>query len=186
MTGILKDTWSDLVYAARSLSKARTFTVVCIVSLGIGIVPVIAVPYVARIPQMPPPGVNTKGLVEVITTTVESRQAADDRAGSEQVTIITKALADRLFPNAGPDAAIGKRLTFGEAKGDAPPQTLTIIGVTGDFPTSQMDADRAQLLLPLSQTSTLRPKSITTDESGIRLPDLFLIARSAAGNHPGR
>src|SRR5262249_43435812 len=48
-----------------------------IVSLGIGMAPVIAVPYVARIPRMPPPGVNTEGLVEVITTTVGSRQAAN-------------------------------------------------------------------------------------------------------------
>ena len=32
---------------------------------------------------------------------------------------------------------IGKRLTFGAADGDTPPQTLTIIGVTGDFPTSR-------------------------------------------------
>jgi len=65
------------VYAARSLVKARAFTFVCIVSLGIGMAPVIAVPYGARILKMPPPGVNTKGLVEVITTTVGSRRAAN-------------------------------------------------------------------------------------------------------------
>jgi hypothetical protein len=69
--------WSDLVYAARPLAKARAFTFVCIVSLGIGMAPVIAVPYAARIPRMPPPGVNTEGLVEVITTTVGSRRAAN-------------------------------------------------------------------------------------------------------------
>jgi len=39
----------DLVHAARSLAKARAFTFVCVVSLGIGMVPVIAVPYIARI-----------------------------------------------------------------------------------------------------------------------------------------
>jgi predicted permease len=112
----------------------------------------------------------------------------DDSVGSEQVTIITKPLADRLFPNAGAGEAIGKRLTFGTAgangAGDTPPKTLTIIGVTGDFPTSQMSTDRAQLLLPLAQQSNIRPKSITTDESGNRLPDLMLIARSAAGEQP--
>src|SRR5689334_22945751 len=64
---MFKGIWSDLVYAARSLVKARAFTFVCIVSLGIGMAPVIAVPYVTRIPQLPPPGVNTEGLVEVIT-----------------------------------------------------------------------------------------------------------------------
>jgi predicted permease len=114
--------------------------------------------------------------------------SGDDSVGSEQVTIITKPLADRLLPNAGVGEAIGKRLTFGAAgangDGGPPPQTLTIIGVTGDFPTSQMSTDRAQLLLPLAQQSNIRPKSITTDESGNRLPDLMLIARSAAGEQP--
>jgi predicted permease len=112
----------------------------------------------------------------------------DDRVGSQQVTIITKPLADRLFPNAGAGEAIGKQLIFGTAgangTGGTPPETLTIIGVTGDFPTSQMSTDRAQLLLPLAQQSNIRPKSITTDESGNRLPDLMLIARSAAGEQP--
>ena len=37
----------------------------------------------------------------------------DDSAGAEKVTIVTKPLADRLFPNAGAAEAIGKRLTFG-------------------------------------------------------------------------
>lgn len=111
----------------------------------------------------------------------------DDRIGSEPVTIITKPLADRLFLKGGVGEAIGKRLTFGagaNAAGDTRPQTLTIIGVTADFPTSQMSTDRAQLLLPLAQQSNLRPKSITTDESGVRLPDLTLIARSAPGERP--
>lgn len=115
--------------------------------------------------------------------------SGDDSAGAEPVTIITKSLADRLFPNAGVGEAMGKRLLFG-AGGvnggvDTPPQTLTIIGVTGDFPTTQMDTDRAQLLTPLAQ-SDIRPKSITTDESGNRLPDLMLIARSAPGEEPGK
>src|SRR5262245_18967547 len=77
IVNMFKGIWSDLVHAARSLAKARAFTFVCIVSLGIGMAPVIAVPYVARIPRMPPPGVNTQGLVEVITTTVGPRRAAN-------------------------------------------------------------------------------------------------------------
>src|ERR1700752_609632 len=72
---MFKGIWSDLVYAARSLAKAPAFTIVCIVSLGIGMVPVIAVPYLARIPKTPPPGVKTEGLVEVITTATKSRKA---------------------------------------------------------------------------------------------------------------
>src|SRR5215813_8024315 len=37
---MFKGIWSDFVYAARSLAKARAFTFVCIVSLGIGMAPV--------------------------------------------------------------------------------------------------------------------------------------------------
>jgi ABC-type antimicrobial peptide transport system permease subunit len=117
----------------------------------------------------------------------------DDSAGSEKVTIISKPLADRLFPNAGAGEAIGKGLTLGAVRAnteglvaDAPPQTVTIIGVTRDFPTSGMDSDRAQLLLPLAQQSDTRANSISTDESGNRLPDLFLIARIAPGEPPER
>jgi hypothetical protein len=47
-----------------------------------------------------------------------------------------------------------------------------------------MSTERAQLLLPLGQQSNLRRNSVTTDESGNRLPDLLLIARSAAGEQP--
>jgi predicted lysophospholipase L1 biosynthesis ABC-type transport system permease subunit len=49
-----------------------------------------------------------------------------------------------------------------------------------------MSAARAQLLLPLAQHSSFRPGSISTDEDGKRLPDLFLIARSAAGEQPDK
>src|SRR5688500_18297155 len=71
------DIWRDLLYAGRSLTKARAFTLVCVVSLGVGMVPVIAVPYVSRVTRMPPPGVKTDGLVEVITTPRGSRPARD-------------------------------------------------------------------------------------------------------------
>jgi hypothetical protein len=112
----------------------------------------------------------------------------DDGAGSEKVTIVTKPLADRLFPNAGVAEAIGKRVTFGSARAndagapDTPPQIVTIIGVTHDFPTSQITTERAQLLLPLAQHT--RRHTVATDEEGNRLPNLFLIGRSAAGEQP--
>ena len=94
----------------------------------------------------------------------------DDGAGAEMVTVISKPLADRLFPNADAAEAIGKRLTFGAADAeDKTQQTLTIVGVTGDFPTSQMSTEREQLLLPLAQHPS---------------PTVFLIARSAPGEQP--
>ena len=69
--------WRDLVHAGRSLAKARAFTFVCVVSLGIGMAPVIAIPYAARVLQMPPSGVNTNGLVELVTTPRGSREAGE-------------------------------------------------------------------------------------------------------------
>src|SRR6185295_8387299 len=69
--------WRDLMYAGRSLAKARAFTFVCVVSLGIGMAPVIAIQYVSRIFTIPPPGLKTDGLVEILTTRVGSRAATD-------------------------------------------------------------------------------------------------------------
>ena len=66
--------WRDLVYASRSLAKARTFTFVCVVSLGIGMAPIIAIPYVSRLTTLTPPGVNTEELVELVTMSVGPRQ----------------------------------------------------------------------------------------------------------------
>jgi predicted permease len=91
----------------------------------------------------------------------------DDRAGAEMVTVISKRLADQLFPNADAAEAIGKRLTFG-AEGNTQ-HTLTIVGITGDFPTAQMSTEREQLLLPVAQHPS---------------PNMFLVARSAAGEPP--
>ena len=92
---------------------------------------------------------------------------SDDGAGAELVTVISKPLADQLFPSADGAEAIGRRLTFGAD--EKTQQTLTIVGVTGDFPTSQMSTERAQLLLPLEQHPS---------------PAVFLIARSAPGEPP--
>lgn len=89
-----------------------------------------------------------------------------DSAGGEMVTVISKTLADQLTPN-DTSAVIGKRLTFGTD--EKTEQTLTIVGVTRDFPTAQMDTGRAQLLLPLAQHPSTK---------------VFLIARKEAGEQP--
>ena len=65
---LLKGLGRDLMHATRSLATARSFTVVCVVSLGIGMAPVIAVPYGARAVRIPPPLVKTDGLVELVTS----------------------------------------------------------------------------------------------------------------------
>lgn len=90
----------------------------------------------------------------------------DDRAGTELVTVISKALAEQLFPSEA-GQAIGRRLVVGT--NEKAQQTLTIVGVTGDFPTSQMSTRRQQLLLPLAQQPS---------------QELFLIARGRPGESP--
>ena len=74
---MLKGIWRDLIYAGRSLAKARSFTIVCVVTLGIGMAPVIAIPYGARLLTMTPPLVQADGLAEVLTTRVGPRGATD-------------------------------------------------------------------------------------------------------------
>ncbi len=93
--------------------------------------------------------------------------AADDRAGAELVTIISKTLAEQLFPNAEAGEAIGKRLIFGNDEKTT--QTLNVVGISDDFPTSQMSTPREQLLLALAQQPS---------------QELFLIARSMPGEPP--
>ncbi len=89
---------------------------------------------------------------------------ADDRAGAELVTVISTTLAENLFPDADAAEVIGARVVFGDDEKAG--RTLTVVGVTADFPTSQMSTERSQLLLPLAQHLA---------------PTVFLIARSAAG-----
>jgi predicted permease len=93
--------------------------------------------------------------------------AADDRAGTELVTIISKTLAEKLFPNAEAGQEIGKRFIFGNDEKTT--QTLTVVGVSGDFPTAQMSSPREQLLLSVAQQPS---------------QELFLIARSTPGEPP--
>jgi len=92
---------------------------------------------------------------------------AEDRAGTELVTVISKALAEQLFPNDESGQAIGKRLIFGND--EKTQQTLTIVGVSGNFPTAQMSTRLEQLLVPLAQQPS---------------QEVFLIARSMPGESP--
>ena len=93
--------------------------------------------------------------------------APDDRAGADLVTIISKTLAEKLVPNAEAGQAIGRRLLFGNDEKTM--RTLTVVGVSNDFPTAQMSSPREQLLLPLAQQPS---------------QELFLIARSMPGEPP--
>jgi putative ABC transport system permease protein len=101
---------------------------------------------------------------------------ADDRAGAEPVAVVSKPLADRLVPDGD---AIGRRLAF--AAGEAAPQIFTIVGVTADFPTSQMSTWREQLLIPLAQHPAGRRDAVPVQSDISTEPHLLLIARSAPG-----
>ena len=105
----------------------------------------------------------------------------DDGAGTEMVTVISKALADRLFPDGD---GIGRHLTFGSPDDKKPPRTVTVVGVTADFPTSQMSTERDQLLLPLAQHPDVRRDSVSVVDDRQGTPTVMLVARSVAGEPP--
>jgi hypothetical protein len=105
--------------------------------------------------------------------------AAEDGAGAEPVTIVSKPLADRLVP--GGDV-IGKTLMFGVDPKTH--QALTIVGVTADFPTAQMSSTREQLLLPLAQHPGVNWDSVAVVDDMSSAAHVMLIARSAPGEQP--
>ena len=71
---------------------------------------------------------------------------ANDRAGAEQVVLLSEPLARQLFPSGD---ALGSRVTF--ALTDGEPQMYTVVGVTADLMSTQMGNPRPQLFLSLAQ-----------------------------------
>jgi predicted permease len=104
---------------------------------------------------------------------------ADDRLGAEPVVVVSRPLADRLAPHGD---VIGKRLVFGSD--EAAQQSLTIVGVTADFPTSQMSTWREQLLLPLAQHPGVRQGAVQVKSDMSTEPHLLLVARAALETQP--
>ena len=58
----------DLTYAVRALAKARTFSIVCVVSLGLGLGVVFSISMFLRLLFATPPGISADDLVEVVVT----------------------------------------------------------------------------------------------------------------------
>ena len=56
----------DLTHALRSLAKDRGFTLICVISLGIGIGAMVALTTFTRLIAAPARGINTDGLAEVL------------------------------------------------------------------------------------------------------------------------
>ena len=63
---MLRSIKRDLIHAARSLAKNRGFTVVCVVSLGIGMGALVALATFTRMLASPARGIDTTGLVELL------------------------------------------------------------------------------------------------------------------------
>jgi len=94
---------------------------------------------------------------------------AEDRLMGAAVTVISEPLARQLFPEGGP---LGQHLTV--ALEDGREHEVTVIGVTGDFASSQLTTTRLQLLLPLPDSATPDTPAATA----------HLIARGAPGDEP--
>lgn len=100
----------------------------------------------------------------------------EDAAGAEPVVMLSKPTAERLFPDAEP---LGERLTF--RAGEEGAYTVTVVGVTSDFPTSQMSTNRAQILLPLAQHAGIAADSVNVNDDRGGGAHALLVARSAPG-----
>lgn len=100
----------DILHSARSLVKARTFTAVCVTSLGLGMSVVIGILLFTRAFLGTPPGVAAAGLVELVV-----RPSGELRAQAGEEIIDTWSYADYLDVRA---AASGMAIT-GWSRGDA-------------------------------------------------------------------
>jgi putative ABC transport system permease protein len=98
----------------------------------------------------------------------------EDRMMASPVAVISSPLARLLFPSTEP---IGQRVTVTLA--DSREETVTIVGVSADFATSQLTTTRPQILLPLPDLSA--PGAATVESS---TPSIFLIARGSPGDEP--
>jgi predicted permease len=95
---------------------------------------------------------------------------AEDRLMDAAVVVISDPLAHQLFPDAD---AIGRRVMI--SLEDGREQEFTVIGVTGDFASSQLTTTRLQLLLPWPDVSTVAA-NVT--------PTVHLIVRGEPGDEP--
>src|SRR5215211_5305352 len=70
----------DLFHAARTLAKARAFTAVCVISLGLGMGVVIGIMLLTRVVFGTPAGVKDDGLAELVIRPTGSLRAQVGKA----------------------------------------------------------------------------------------------------------
>ena len=115
---------SDLSHAARTLSRARAFTAVCVVSLGLGMGVVIGILLLTRMVIATPPRVDDRRLVEFVV-----RPTGQLRAQAGSAIVDTWSFPDYLDVR---DAAATMSVT-GWSRGDGlyhPPGATTPISVS--------------------------------------------------------
>ena len=96
---------------------------------------------------------------------------AEDGIMAAPVAVISEPLAKKLFPGTEP---MGERVSV--TMDESREEEFTIVGVTGDFATSQLTTERPQILLPLPDLSTGAAKVEGPT------PTVHLIARGAPGD----
>jgi putative ABC transport system permease protein len=74
----------DLRHAARSLARARAFTLVCVISLGVGMGSFVALVTFIRAMTSPARGIDTNGLVELLVTPLGPLRAKAGVAAIEE------------------------------------------------------------------------------------------------------
>src|SRR5690349_91657 len=159
----------DLTHAVRALSRAPAFTFVCVVSLGIGMAPVMAIPYVSRLTTLAPPGVKTEELVQLVTTSVGPHEQTgqwsypdylDLRDANTGMTLIgwtgaqseitfhaaggTKMQASTMFVPANYFKTLGVALARGagfDASADDPLRAEPVVVLTYSFWQTRLSAD---------------------------------------------
>ena len=91
----------------------------------------------------------TEGFFSAIGTPILQGRAllrTDDRA-SPRVAVVTKSLADRLWPG---EDALGRQFSLADRGG---PGTWTVVGVVGNVASSSAKEDLPQVFLPLRQSA---------------------------------
>ena len=88
------------------------------------------------------------GYLETVGIRVLGGRAIDanDRAGAERVVMLSEPLARELFPTGDP---VGGRVVFTLEGSER--ATYTVVGVTADLVSTQMESSREQLFVPLAQ-----------------------------------
>jgi predicted permease len=126
----------DLRHAARSLARARTFTLVCVISLGVGMGAFVALVTFTRGMTAPARGIDTNGLVELLVTPVGPLRAKVGAAALEEWSYPDfQELRQADTGMALTGWAMGVSETGIREEDKAPPRVLTLFVSTNYFST---------------------------------------------------